>query len=628
MLKRLSVIVAFFLVVALMLVGVIWYLAFFAGLNAPTRIEMSFAEARITVSWSNDGPVFVEAASLDDALIGLGYGQGRSRSWQIVLWRQAALGRLSEWFGEDALPIDRFMKQLYIAKSARQAANELSPEASSSLIKFASGIDAAISARDLARDTPFLLLGIKPEPWEPWHSIAVERLFAWIAGDPFAPGDSSSFAGADSALRELLRVHSFSYNTITSARRENSAFIAARYVTGSSAIPFFVESELQYAGASFTGITVPGTLVSPLGKTGELAWAFLLRGNAAIFTESLDPSTIQIEHDIIEFGDREELITISRSANRMPLILSTRALERGAVDVLDWSGFSVSSDFAAWLGLYAGQMATIRLMYNDGIVNNSGLWTGVGNPVATEAGPGGLEFIASRGPLHTPQNRIAHLGEGVTLSGLLSDTYSQSAADSIEQFLVMLPDSLLISDRLISAVPYLTNWNHEYAASEIGASIYESSRRGGARADSSLAEVMDDVLSEMSTRFGPDMSAWRWENVQQRVLYFPGTTGQSSDGGRPEESFTSKFAPTVIGGPGHPQTFVWGGVSSSGRLSASSAWEGGLDLSANELVFSRPQIDHRAFLGTYLSSNRPIELKVLSAVTPRHQTLLLPRAER
>lgn len=140
--KRLGISALLVLIGLALTVLLIVYLAFSAGPNAPGSLRLEAMSQPGIVSWSNNGGMRVQASSFDDALILLGYGQGRSRAWQSVLWRQAALGRLSEWFGPDALPVDRMIVQLGIPSTAKAIWDDpsaLDPETRQRLVKLRLG---------------------------------------------------------------------------------------------------------------------------------------------------------------------------------------------------------------------------------------------------------------------------------------------------------------------------------------------------------------------------------------------------------------------------------------------------------------------------------------------------------
>ena len=108
------------LIFVLLMAGLTWYLAFFAGPRPPTTLVLPDVQNPLRVTWTENGPVEIDALSEHDALIGLGYGMGRSRTWQLVLWRTAALGNLSSIFGEDAIEVDRLARQLQLGDLANR----------------------------------------------------------------------------------------------------------------------------------------------------------------------------------------------------------------------------------------------------------------------------------------------------------------------------------------------------------------------------------------------------------------------------------------------------------------------------------------------------------------------------
>lgn len=614
-----------------LLAGLVWYLAFFAGPSAPKTLMIEGVQEPMSVEWTEDGPVEIEAASQHDAIIGLGYGMGRSRAWQLLLWREAARGNLSPIFGADAAEIDRLTRQLQLGDLAKREVKLLPEETAEYLGLLTSGLNAALSAKDVARHPTLLLLGVDVEPWEVWHSLAVERLFAWIAWNPFSPTDTSAAARANRNLREILQVDGFEYNTISSTLGDSSSFIAARYTTGRISIPFFIETKISIPDRLFLGLFVPGTFIAPLGHTSaptsgqsDLSWAFLLRGKALLAEERIPSNEIETAHSRIELDDREELVVISRFRRSMPLIHSAREAAAGPVKLLHWQGLFGLSDQPAWISLLQGKMADISLIRQDGVANQNGMQLTMGSPEVQISAENGLKFIASAGSINTPEDRVSSLQNQIGVYDLLADTYNESAARAIPQYLRHLPDSILSEGSVKQGVAYLMNWNFEYDSSEIGASIFELMRRSEVAADSTLLLQVPLILADMELKYGLDKSGWRWENIQERTLYYPGTSSRIADNGRPEESFLAKYHPIDVGGPGHPQTFVWGSAYINKTLNHSSAWEGALDLDQRELLFRRPFIDYSTFLGAFLSSDRPIELNRFSDQLLKHATRILP----
>ncbi len=113
----LGVFIAGFLLIG----GVLWYLAFGVETGAPSEARIPAIAARATISWSSEGPVSIEAEDSADMLPALGFVHGTTHSWTILLLRQAALGRLGEWFGRESFATDRLMKELRIGRGAEDA---------------------------------------------------------------------------------------------------------------------------------------------------------------------------------------------------------------------------------------------------------------------------------------------------------------------------------------------------------------------------------------------------------------------------------------------------------------------------------------------------------------------------
>lgn len=627
MLKRVLFILSATFVLVIVLWGISWYLAFSAGPNPPGSLDIPGLNQQTTASWSVDGPVRIEAEEFGDAISGYGYGVARSRTWQLLLWRQAAIGELSSWFGPDAVSIDRLTRQLEIEWGARTATTKLSDHTLETLDQLSAGINGALTSEDLPRDMPLLLLSIEPAPWEPWHSIAVERLYSWLSTSPFSPSDSSSFAIADRSLREILQVYGFDHSMVVGSKNEETRFLSARFVTGDSAVPIYVESSIQWADHLFTGLLLPGTLVSPLGATNtqdklERAWGIIQFGHASITEATLARSDIEISHDRVQLDHSEHLVTIFRYGKQMPLVKEMAGSGSQGLSLLSWSGFQQLSEMDAWVRLVEGisdYEDAIGLRFEQNQLQMRG------SPSSTLLTDEGLLFMSNISADHTPYSRVLSLPSTIRIEDLLMDTFSESDARLTPIYLPFLQDSLLSDPRTKQAASYLRNWNHHYASSEIGATIFEGIKRANIRADSTISVHLETLLHEMGTQNGFDMSSWRWQVTNPRTLGFPGTSAANPDAGRPEESFQHKFTSVQVGGEGHEQTFYWGSTSHPGIPAASSAWEGGLDLNSGDLLFRRPFIDYRGFLGSFLSADRPLTLQRLSAFNPHFTTRLEPK---
>ncbi len=137
-----------------------------AGISAP-----------LTIARDGHGVPTIEASSDTDAFFGLGFAHGQDRLWQLELQRRIATGRLSEIFGREAVPQDVYMRTLGLGDAARASWSSLDQEARSSLEAYSKGVNAAVAAQ---RRLPveFWVLSVRPEPWTPYDSLAIMKLFA------------------------------------------------------------------------------------------------------------------------------------------------------------------------------------------------------------------------------------------------------------------------------------------------------------------------------------------------------------------------------------------------------------------------------------------------------------------
>lgn len=124
----------------------------------------------------------IEAANRADAVRVLGYLHARDRLWQMHVLRMVAQGRLSEMFGRPTIDTDIFLRTVDIANSAQASYEALSAEAKADLTAYAEGINAYMGRDtgllETALPPEFLILGVTPEPWESWQSVAIIKVMA------------------------------------------------------------------------------------------------------------------------------------------------------------------------------------------------------------------------------------------------------------------------------------------------------------------------------------------------------------------------------------------------------------------------------------------------------------------
>ncbi len=131
--------------------------------------------AAIQIIRDVDGIAHVRAGDLLGAFEGQAYAAAEDRLWQMELDRRKAAGRLAEVVGPTGVASDAFHRRCGIAAAARADLAGLTDETRAVLDAYAAGVNRFL-ATDPDLPPEFGLLDHEPEPWEPWHSIAVFKV--------------------------------------------------------------------------------------------------------------------------------------------------------------------------------------------------------------------------------------------------------------------------------------------------------------------------------------------------------------------------------------------------------------------------------------------------------------------
>lgn len=142
------------------------------------RLEALGLRAPAEIARDGFGVPHVDAASMEDAAFAMGLVHAQDRLWQMELTRRVAAGRISEFAGKEGLQADRLVRRVGLFRVAREEAALLGLEAKQMLEAYAAGVNSVInSERPLPLE--FRLLHLRPEPWQPVHSIAAGKLLAF-----------------------------------------------------------------------------------------------------------------------------------------------------------------------------------------------------------------------------------------------------------------------------------------------------------------------------------------------------------------------------------------------------------------------------------------------------------------
>ncbi|MXW83102.1 MAG: penicillin acylase family protein [Rhodothermaceae bacterium] len=561
----------------------IWRTAYHWQSSPPKRVTIETLDDPVQILWGEFNSVEIRAKSMPDALTGLGYVQGRLNGWTIALWRQAALGRLSDWYTPMGEHADRLVLQLGLAEIAQAAASNLDAREKELITAFGAGIQSAWKDTDYMHE--FFLQEITPEPWEPWHTLAIERLLAWISTSPDSVcGLGLSVCSGDAELRSMLHLQGFEFGSSWILSSPERSLLYQRHVLGNAVPLVFQEAVLNVQGQSvLEGLSLIGTPFFPTGKSRNYAWSILVyspKATGRVF-DSLD----QQMH--LTFPLREEIVIHRRTDSTF----STPE----ALHELKWSGFSAVSDAKSWFSLPRVPSAEFQLWQGAGILMSpDGSWNVLGEPKFVFPVDSGLVIG------NNPQVRHAALYlDGIDprrsdVDSWVTDTQSNWVRDTLSTMLASLPiDSVeqALPDApapINSALTYLINWDYRFDSQSIGATIYHEWAMSTGR---DLEESLYDAISRLTRKFGDDQTQWLWERVYESSRMF--TIHRRTD--------SRIFEPLEVPFSGHETTMAWGGAHAAVAPVTWEAWIwNGTDA---HYTIRRHRVDIHQPLGRYTTSN-------------------------
>ena len=320
-----------------------------------------------TVTWVSQNVTSAKIRSETDLEWTLGYIHGLRRTWSLLLWRQTATGHLSSWFGTGVTPLDQHVHQLGIPFQSRRAYAALPDSIRQRVRAYTRGVNAALSTPSAQEHDELLALEHVPDPWMPWHTLAVEHLFSWLStpdlslsdrafpADRAFPGEEAegrvvSFAQSDSLLRSFLHVRGLDRSVAWSRVNEDglgdvSAQLATRLVTGSTAMPILHDVSFNITRPSspavVSGGTLPGSLVwlsgshsrsTPTAGASATTWTILPGHAPSLHRLPADSLTVHRRYIRLtpEAGDEQSVeirrVDLPRAERREPTSEPTRGI--------------------------------------------------------------------------------------------------------------------------------------------------------------------------------------------------------------------------------------------------------------------------------------------------------------
>lgn len=355
-------------------------------------VQVGGTDGPIEIIRDAEGVPHIYATTDHDAFYGLGYVHAQDRLWQMEMQRRIGAGRLSEILGEATLSIDKFQRTLGYYRAAQADLNIIEARSRQALEAYAAGINQWLSEGHTL-PPEFVLLGVKPTPWQPVDSLVWQKMMSWDLGGnydvellyqqlaqavgpertaqllPDYPAEGVSvLAGLDfdsQAAASLLSIDRLLETGFGHGGREagsnNWVVAGSRTATGlplladdphlGTSIPsIWYLAELQGETLHVVGATFPGLPAVVIGHNERVAWGVTNMGPDVqdLYVERLNPAnpnqyavdgswqTIQVVEEVIEVDGKEQpLRWAARSTRHGPLISDVS--DTGVPLALQWT---------------------------------------------------------------------------------------------------------------------------------------------------------------------------------------------------------------------------------------------------------------------------------------------------
>lgn len=576
----------------------LWHLAFGVGTSTQEGVGLPALSAPVSIWQQPDGLFAVEATSEADTYAALGYLHGRTRTWPALLLRQVALGEVSAWFGDTLLDLDVFTRSLGLAAGAQTTYQQLPLADRAVLDAYSAGLETALRDPDTRLADELVLFKLNPRPWQPWHSLAVERLLAWLSTAPIDPALADSagagvraFLAQDVRLRNWLHLHGFEQSTAWAVRQAEGTYLHWQQVYGATALPLFQEVTLTRPDDAALVLSVPGTPMLLMTQDARALQAYFLASPRRLGRQRYTPAAPRpaAHYDRATSNQgTERLVQTYRTADQLLLTPQPDGYQSQTDTteawVVHWPGFGPVSDWPQWRSrasaVTAGRAApdtaqAFALFTPAGLhLQPDGQWRVLGRARYTLTLPTGV--LISNSPWAGPQAaRLRQLAQDSmpTPEAWTDDVMSTWAAGLTPRLLQVLPVALPPTMGLSDAVDYLQNWDYRYDEASIGASLFDAwigryeTRYGAAftrhhvpldtllaHADSAwVLQALEDAVAHLTQRFGADQGVWRWERTQLNRRAYPVWSDSTLQAQLPDLHGT-RYAPAAITAGGHVST--------------------------------------------------------------------------
>lgn len=373
-------IVIFALLLIVFFIGFGLYVTIYKTLpNHSAIISAKQLNSSVDVHWDPYGTPYIYAQTEADLYFTTGYIHAQERLWQMTLSQIAAEGRFSEFLGEELIPLDIHQRTIGFWHTAGLIEDETPPFLLDLLQAYSDGVNHFVEQNKRSLPVEFALLGVKPIPWTPRHTIALTRLMAWdqnnhwwsklsfaLLAERVSPAHlqqfipvyedthpttldeaaSSAFAEhllpffeSEMKLRSMLNRRGWPTGSnawaVKGSKTETGFPILAGDPHMGLSIPgFWFELSLSTPDHQITGATIPGSPFIILGQDQQKAWSMtnIMADDTDFFIEMIPVEipdhylvdTLGLSSSLLPFEERLEVIRVLGADDRLHKVRSTR----------------------------------------------------------------------------------------------------------------------------------------------------------------------------------------------------------------------------------------------------------------------------------------------------------------
>jgi penicillin amidase len=356
---KFAAIFAFFFLLG---IGIFLFFSFYVSLpKTKGKVQLKGLISDVQIIWDRWGIPHIFAQNEKDLFFATGFIHAQERMWQMEITRRAGFGRLSEIFGRMTLERDKFLRNLGLKEAAQRDYESLAPEMKELLLSYSQGVNSWILSRKFNWPPEFLLLRLRPEPWNVIDTIIIKEIMALLLSVDYAsevvreklvkklgpqkalkileegveiPSTTSEEPFSSAEIRNSFLFQG-SNNWVLSGSRTQSEkpLLANDPHLEISLPPVWYEVQLYCPSMNVTGVTFPGVPLVILGHNQSIAWGMTNSGADVqdLYIEKLDSSKEKyFDGDGWRSLTRKEEIILVRGAEK-PEKLDVLWTERGPI---------------------------------------------------------------------------------------------------------------------------------------------------------------------------------------------------------------------------------------------------------------------------------------------------------